>query len=177
MSEIRDREREDVIFDIDAENELAAERKRRIRREVVRLDEEPTRSGEEEYDEDDYVSAEEEVDDEAGEDVAVTPRSKSIWQHITTGSFFTSGAVQYYRYLIAIAVMYFISIFLTFVSLNADREYRKLENYATVLNERSILKEEERFSLSSKHAIEERLRSYGIELIDLSAKSRLIEKD
>ena len=177
MSEIRDREREDVIFDIDAENELAAERKRRIRREVVRLDEEPTRSGEEEYDEDDYEAAEEEVDDEAGEDVAVTPRSKSIWQHITTGSFFTSGAVQYYRYLIAIAVMYFISIFLTFVSLNADREYRKLESYATVLNERSILKEEERFSLSSKHAIEERLRSYGIELIDLSAKSRLIEKD
>lgn len=177
MSEIRDREREDIIFDIDAENELAAERKRRIRREVVRLDEEPTRSGEEEYDEDDYEAAEEEVDDEAGEDVAVTPRSKSIWQHITTGSFFTSGAVQYYRYLIAIAVMYFISIFLTFVSLNADREYRKLENYATVLNERSILKEEERFSLSSKHAIEERLRSYGIELIDLSAKSRLIEKD
>ena len=52
MSEIRDREREDVIFDIDAENELAAERKRRIRREVVRLDDEPTRSGEEEYDED-----------------------------------------------------------------------------------------------------------------------------
>lgn len=177
MSEIRDREREDVIFDIDAENELAAERKRRIRREVVRLDEEPRRSGEEEYDEDDYEAAEEGAEDEAGEDVAVTPRSKSIWQHITTGSFFTSGAVQYYRYLIAIAVMYFISIFLTFVSLNADREYRKLENYATVLNERSILKEEERFSLSSKHAIEERLRSYGIELIDLSAKSRLIEKD
>ena len=82
---------------------------------------------EEEYDEDDYEAAEEGAEDEAGEDVAVTPRSKSIWQHITTGSFFTSGAVQYYRYLIAIAVMYFISIFLTFVSLNADREYRKLD--------------------------------------------------
>ena len=103
-------------------------------------------------------------------------RTKSLWQHITTGTFLTDGAASYYRSLLIIAAMYFMSIFLNFVQLNSDREYRSLQNYATVLNERAVLKEEERFSLSSKSYVEERLKSYGIELIDLSKHSRLIEK-
>lgn len=103
-------------------------------------------------------------------------QTKSLWQHITTGSLLTAGAAQYYRYLIAIAVMCFLSIFLTFMSLNADREHRRKEKYATVLHERSVLKEEERYSLSSKAVVTRRLKEHGVELVDLSPKSRLIEK-
>lgn len=103
------------------------------------------------------------------------PLSKSIWQHIVTGSILTSGAVPYYRYLIAIAVMCFVSIFLTFMLLNADREYRRKNEYAKVLYERSVLMDERRYNLSSKRAVTERLREYGIELIDLSNDSRVIE--
>ena len=164
--------RKEVIFDIDAERE------KRIRREVVRLTPVERYTDDDEVERIDYEGDEEEDNIESeGESAEVrVPRSKSIWQHITTGTFFTDGAASYYRYLIAIAAMYFLSIFLNFVQLNADREYRTLQNYATVLNERAVLKEEERYSLSSKSNVEERLRSYGIELIDLSKHSRLIEK-
>jgi hypothetical protein len=62
------------------------------------------------------------------------------------------------------------------MSLNANREYRQREKYALVLHERSVLKEEERYSLSSKQVVTARLKSHGIELVDLSKESRLIEK-
>jgi hypothetical protein len=62
------------------------------------------------------------------------------------------------------------------MSLNASREYRQKEKYASVLHERSVLKEEERYSLSSKRAVTKRLKEHGIELIDLTKDSRLIEE-
>jgi hypothetical protein len=71
--------------------------------------------------------------------------------------------------------MCFVSIFLTFMLLNADREYRRKNEYAKVLYERSVLMDERRYNLSSKRAVTERLREYGIELIDLSNDSRVIE--
>ena len=95
---------------------------------------------------------------------------------ITTGKILHNGKLPYFRYLIIIAVMCFFSIFLTFMSLNANREYRQREKYALVLHERSVLKEEERYSLSSKQVVTARLKSHGIELVDLSKESRLIEK-
>ena len=168
-------ELEEVIIDIDAERE------RRIQREVVRItpveryhhyDDVDDIAQEEAYS-NPFIEAEEE-ERESGE--MQTQRTKSLWQHITTGTFLTDGAASYYRSLLIIAAMYFLSIFLNFVQLNSDREYRSLQNYATVLNERAVLKEEERFSLSSKSYVEERLKSYGIDLIDLSKHSRLIEK-
>lgn len=167
----------DIIIDIDSEIDDEAQRRaQRIRREVVRIDN-PAPLEEEDFDEEEILEAEEEPENEAtNEATSIKKRSKSLWQHITTGSFFTDGAKNHYRYLIAIALMYFLSIFLSFISLNADREYRKREKYATVLTERSVLKEEERFSLSSKNAIKQRLKEYGIELIDLSKDSRLIEE-
>lgn len=99
------------------------------------------------------------------------------WMLITTGRILTDGALPYYRYFIAIAIMCFFSIFLTFVSLNANREYRQREKYASVLHERSVLKEEERYGLSSKSEITTRLEGYGIKLVDLSKESRLITND
>jgi hypothetical protein len=62
------------------------------------------------------------------------------------------------------------------MSLNADREYRQREDYASVLQERAILKEEQRYDLSSKRDITNRLKAHGIELIDLSKDSRIIER-
>lgn len=103
-------------------------------------------------------------------------RNKSIVQHIITGSLLTDGAVPYHRYFIAIAVMCFVSIFLTFLSLNTSNEYRRKERTLTTLHERSVIKEEQRYGLSSKSAVTSRLKEYNIELIDLSKNSRLIEK-
>ncbi|MBQ5594146.1 MAG: hypothetical protein IIU78_00395 [Alistipes sp.] len=145
------------------------EDRERVRREVVILAEEDNRHahGElnEEHDEND-----EEGNDEEGKE------SNMPWLIITTGKILTEGSLPYHRYFIAIAFMCFFSIFLTFMSLNADREYRQREDYASVLQERAILKEEQRYDLSSKRDITNRLKAHGIELIDLSKDSRIIER-
>lgn len=179
--------------------------RRRIDREVVLVEEQEdlnaaendeqeeslidTHSSNEEFDNDDIESAEEDDDNELEEDdeeeggdddddddVEEEKRNKSFIDHIITGSMLTGGAVPYYRYFIAIAVMCFLSIFLTFISLNAGNECRRKEHMVTTLHERSVVKEEQRYGLSSKQAITERLKSYDIELVDLSKSSRLIEK-
>lgn len=119
-------------------------------------------------------------DDIEAQDIEATvtnvKRNKSLIQHIFTGSMLTDGTVPYYRYFIAIAVMCFFSIFLSFLSLNANNEYRRKERQATMLHERSVVKEEQRYGLSSRSEITTRLEQHGIHLIDLSEDSRLIEK-
>jgi hypothetical protein len=117
------------------------------------------------------IEQEHEEDEEQQEDEKSTP-----WLAITTGKILTDGSLPHHKYFIAIAVMCFFSIFLTFMSLNADREYRKREDYASVLHERAVLKEELRYSLSSKSAVTTRLKRHNIELIELSKDSRIIEK-
>lgn len=135
--------------------------KERVRREVVILSEQ---SSAEEHHEEEHTEEEEEKE------------SSAPWLVITTGKILTEGSLPHHRYFIAIAVMCFFSIFLTFMSLNADREYRQREQYASVLHERAVLKEELRYSLSSKSAVTSRLKRHNIELIELSKDSRIIEK-
>lgn len=147
----------DDIADIEAQE--------RIRREVIILESE----------EHDPATERDDEDNDGVEHDSDTRREKP-WMMFTTGSILTDGTLPYYRYFIAIAAMCFVSIFLTFMSLNADREYRLREKYASVLHERAVLKEEERYGLSSKNAVQRRLEEHGIELIDLSKESRLIER-
>lgn len=139
--------------------------KERVRREVVILTDEDNDTAQTE------IEQENEEDEEQHEDEKSTP-----WLAITTGKILTDGSLPHHKYFIAIAVMCFFSIFLTFMSLNADREYRKREDYASVLHERAVLKEELRYSLSSKSAVTTRLKRHNIELIELSKDSRIIEK-
>ena len=142
-------------------------RERRISREVIILNDEEDEQDEEQEEED----VEEEIEEHSS-----TPRREKPWMIFTTGSILTGGTLPYYRYFIAIAIMCFVSIFLTFMSLNADREYRIREKYASVLHERAVLIEDECYGLASKSAVTKRLKEHGIELIDLSKDSRLIEK-
>lgn len=163
-------------------------RKRRIRREIVRVEEddeddelEEDIDDEVEEDEDDEQTQigdndEEESDEESEEErEEVVQPSKSIWRHIVTGGFITSdGATQYYRYLVAIAIMCFISIFLTFMSLNADSEYRRKERYVSVLRERSVLKSEERYRASSRDEVVRRLaEEHGVVMVDQNNSQRI----
>lgn len=152
-------------------NYSEANTKERVRREVVILtdEERDTHSGAAAHnlsDDDQEEDGEQKEEQESG-----TP-----WLMITTGKILTEGSLPYHRYFIAIAIMCFFSIFLTFMSLNADREYRQRERYASILHERSVLKEELRYSLSSKSAVTSRLKRHNIELIELSKESRIIEK-
>jgi uncharacterized protein YutE (UPF0331/DUF86 family) len=157
--------------------------RRRIDREVVILSSEDTEEElakeDEESDIEQMMGDEEEdieCNDEDMESEEQNNKEKSFYDFITSGLLLTHGAVPYYRYFIAIAIMCFLSICLTFISLNASHEQRRKENQITILHERSVIKEEMRHELSSKSAITERLRKYNIELVDLSKDSRLIEK-
>lgn len=168
-------------------------RKRRIRREIVRvedddeddeldedIDDEIEDDAEDDeqaqIDDNDEEESDEEGDEEGDEESEeeVQP-SKSIWRHIVTGGFITSdGATQYYRYLVAIAIMCFISIFLTFMSLNADSEYRRKERYVSVLRERSVLKSEERYRASSRDEVVRRLaEEHGVVMVDQNNSQRI----
>lgn len=155
----------------------------RIHREVVIIEEDNDDGYdvEEPDEEQGTIEDEDEGEDEPFADINAADRAEQEiengWMLITTGRILTDGALPYYRYFIAIAIMCFFSIFLTFVSLNANREYRQREKYASVLHERSVLKEEERYGLSSKSEITSRLEGYGIKLVDLSKESRLITND
>lgn len=152
-------------------NYSEANTKERVRREVVILtdEERDTHSGAAAHNLSD--DDQEEEGEQKGEQESGAP-----WLMITTGKILTEGSLPYHRYFIAIAIMCFFSIFLTFMSLNADREYRQRERYASILHERSVLKEELRYSLSSKSAVTSRLKRHNIELIELSKESRIIEK-
>lgn len=145
----------------------------RVRKEVVILSEED--NAQTRHDNELYEEVDEGADEELDEDEESEEKSMP-WLIITTGKILTEGSLPYHHYFIAIAFMCFFSIFLTFMSLNADREYRQREKYASVLHERVVLREEQRYELSSKSAVTSRLKSHGIELIELSKNSRIIEK-
>ena len=143
------------------------EERDRVRREVVILNEEPTPN---------HINNEEREGQERDEEQEMGEKRSMPWLIFTTGRILTEGSLPYHRYFIAIAIMCFLSIFLTFMSLNANREYKQREEYASILHERAILREEKRYGLSSKSAVTSRLQKHGIELIELSKDSRIIEK-
>lgn len=197
MTKDRDNRNEILADDLDDRGPSHVAMRRRIVREVVRVEEEaaeealeqiikkrptytqaPQFALENPFVEEIEESAEENEDDvnesESAEDKPKT--AKRLIDHIITGSLLTEGTVPYYRYFIAIAVMCFLSIVLTFLSLNASNEYRRKERTLTTLHERSVVKDEQRYELSSKSAVTNRLKEHNIELIDLAKSSRLIEK-
>jgi hypothetical protein len=144
---------------------------RRIRREIIRIE-----SGESnEALEEERQRMEEEEAERKAEEERKERRSRSILLNIFTGGFLsTDGATKYYRMLIAIAIMCFLCIFLTFLSLNADREYRLLEKHALVLRERAIIFEDRKYSISTREEINRLLQKQGIELKDLDNDSHVI---
>jgi hypothetical protein len=144
---------------------------RRIRREIIRIE-----SGEsDEAIEEERQRMEEEEEERKATEERKARRSRSILFNIFTGGFLsTDGATKYYRMLIAIAAMCFICIFLTFLSLNADREYRLLEKHAVVLRERAIIFEDRKYSISTREEVNRLMEKQGIELKDLDNDSHVI---
>lgn len=144
---------------------------RRIRREIIRIE-----SGEsDEAIEQERQRMEEEEEERKATEERKARRSRSILFNIFTGGFLsTDGATKYYHMLIAIAAMCFICIFLTFLSLNADREYRLLEKHAVVLRERAIIFEDRKYSISTREEVNRLMEKQGIELNDLDNDSHVI---
>ena len=152
-------------------------RRERVRREVVIIaNEENDSPFKEEEDQEQEEHKDDDREVEGAEQEEEQKKSGTPWLMITTGKILTAGSLPHHKYFIVIAFMCFFSIFLTYMSLNAAREYRQREQYASVLHERAVLKEELRYSLSSQSAVTSRLKQHKIELIELSKDSRIIEK-
>ena len=76
------------------------------------------------------------------------------------------GASEYYRYMICIAAMFFVSIFVMFTALHLDMKYSRLYREVQMLRERSTRLQEQRFRHTTHSAILEELRRRGIDLYD-----------
>ena len=128
----------------------------------------------EELEEERQRMAEEEAERKAEEE-RQRRKQGSFFVQIFTGEFLaTRDAKAYLHIFIAVAVMCFICIFLTFMSLNADREYRQLEKRLTVLSERAIILEEQRYDISTRENVDKLLERHNIHLKDLDDKSMII---
>ena len=147
---------------------------RRIRREIIKVS---TGESDKEIEEEKQRMAEEEAERKAEEERA-RRKDNSIIVNIFTGNFLSSdNAGIYYRMLMAIAAMCFICIFLTFMSLNAEREYSQLEKRVSVLRERAIVFEEQRYDISSRERVNKLLERHGINLKDLDEQSKVIRSE
>lgn len=147
---------------------------RRIRREIIRIE---TGESNDEM-EQERQRMQEEEEERKVEEARQERRKGSIILNLFTGEFLSSsGATAYYRMLIPIAIMCFVCIFLTFLSLNADRELYQLEKQAEILRDRAIIIEDRRFSISTRKEIDKLLDSYNIVLEELGDKSFVISKE
>lgn len=155
-----------------AEREREAELARKIRREVLRVQ---RGEAEEEIRADEALEAEERAGREEREEREKRRRSSAFWQLISGSILVREGSSEYYRYLICIAVMFFLSIVVMFSSLHLDMRHSRLERDVQLLRERSIRLEEQRYRQTTHSAIVERLRIRGIELYDPLSPGELIE--
>lgn len=155
-----------------AEREREAELARKIRREVVRVqrgeaDDDLRRDAE-------RAEAEREAAAEA-ERREKRRHSNPFWLLFTGNILVREGVSEYYRYMICIAVMFFLSIVVIFTTLHLDMKYTRLEREKQILRERSIRFQQQRYRLTTHSAILEQLRDRGIGLYDPLAPGEIIE--
>ena len=93
-------------------------------------------------------------------------RSRLFWQLFSGNILVTSSVKANYSYLIAIAVMCFVSIFVMFTALYADLRYSRVEREVQLVRERSIRLQEQLYGKTTHAAIREELQRRGINLQD-----------
>ena len=149
-----------------------AELARKIRREVLRV-----QSGEAERDIELDRQAEQEqaTTKEAQERLKRRRNASPLWQFVTGNILVNKGVARYYPQMIALAVMFFLSIAVIFYSLHMDVKYIRLEREVRLLRESSLRFQSLRFERSSHSAIMEQLRQRDIILEEASVPAILID--
>lgn len=149
------------------EEELA----RKIRREVMRV-----HSGEANAEilaDREREEAEQEIRTEA-EQREQRRLSSTFWLLFSGNILVKKGASEYYRYMICIAGMFFISIFVMFTALHLDMKYSRLAREVQMLRERSTRLQELRFRHTTHSAIVAELQKRGIALYDPVAPGEIL---
>lgn len=177
--------RYDEDFEIDPsfreERERAAEdaeRNRRIRQEVVRV---LSGAAEDDLAEDERLRQEQEAA-EAEEREAEERRQNSWWnttfKALFTGEILTKEKIQHiYPYLMFVAGMFFLSIFILFTALRLDIKRSRLQDELRVLQEQSIRQSEQLYKATSRSAIIEQSKVRGLNLEELPTQTYIIDND
>lgn len=167
-----DHEFDPVTLEQRAAAEREAELARRIRREVLRV-----QNGEAEEDlradREREAAEQEERDEELRR--AERRRSNILWQIFSGNILVRKGASEYYRYMICIAGMFFLSIVVMFSALHLDMKHSRLYREVQMLRERSTRLQEQRFRHTTHSAVVEELRRRGIELYDPAVPAEILE--
>jgi|GEM_PF-33995 len=153
-----DHEFDPVTDEERAAREREEELARRIRREVLRVqsgeaDEEIRADREREQAEEEARQEEQRKEERR--------RSNIFWLLFSGNILVRKGASEYYRYMICIAAMFFVSIFVMFTALHLDMKYSRLYREVQMLRERSTRLQEQRFRHTTHPAIPAELRRRG----------------
>ena len=92
-------------------------------------------------------------------------RGTAFWQLISGTILLHEGLSQYYRYMLWIAVLFFASIAVMFMTLHLDRRYAELETQVRVLRAKATLLEEERCRKTTYTSIFNELKKRNIDLL------------
>ncbi|MBR4995178.1 MAG: hypothetical protein IKY82_03870 [Alistipes sp.] len=146
--------------------------RRRVRREVRRI-----QSGEaaEDIERDEEQEREEHEQEREKEEKRQRRRARLFWQLFSGNILINSSVKANYSYLIAIAVMCFISIFVMFTALYADLRYSRVEREMKLVRERSIRMQEQLYGKTTHAAIREELQRRGINLQDPKKTKEIVE--
>ncbi len=137
--------------------------RRRVRKEIRRV-----KGGDAEDDIAQDIAFEEQQQKEREElEAKQQRREKSLFWLLISGNVLLHDYVRRgYRYLIILAVLFFLSIVTMFTSLHLDLRYGNLSVQVIILQERSLRLQSERFSKSSHSEISRQLKARNIDLHD-----------
>ncbi|MFI3293177.1 MAG: FtsL-like putative cell division protein [Rikenellaceae bacterium] len=150
--------------------EQEAELARKIRREVLRV-----QSGEANEDIEREKAEAAEHERKRAERMERRRKASAFWQLISGNILVNKGVARYYPYMLAVALMFFVSIMVMFFSLHMDMRYSRLEREVQLLRERSLRFQSERFQQSSNSAIKYQLQKRGIKLEEAVEPSTIID--
>ena len=103
-------------------------------------------------------------------------KSSFLWLLFSGNILVRESFSGYYRYLIYMAVTFFVSIFVMFTALHLDMKYTRLEREVQLLRERSVRLQEQSFRSTTHSAVVRALAERGIPLYDPAAPGEIIEE-
>ena len=155
-----------------------AERERMIREQVVRV---MSGAAAEDLAEDERLRLEQEAAEQ--EEREREERRQNSWWNKTfkaifTGEILTNEETRHiYPYLMFVAGMFFLSIFILFTALLWDIKRSRLQDELRVLQEQSVRQSEQLYRATSRGAIIEQSKARGLNLEELPTQTYIIDND
>lgn len=158
--------------------EAKAERERMIREQVVRV---MSGAAAEDLAEDERLRLEQEAAEQ--QEREREERRQNSWWNKTFKAFFTGEILtneetrHIYPYLMFVAGMFFLSIFILFSALRLDIKHSRLQEELRVLQEQSVRLSEQLYRTTSRGAIIEQSKARGLNLEELPTQTYIIDND